>query len=80
MTLKVLKLLKVLKDNIKGVYLFSEVSEGFIYSQLWYIYKGFKGFCSCIPCPLIFLNPSEASEGSEGSEIFEISSAIKKRR
>jgi hypothetical protein len=31
-------------------------------------------------CPLIFLNPSEASEASEASGIFEISSAIKKRR
>lgn len=78
MTLKVLKVLKVLKDNIEGVYLFSEASEGIIYTQLWYIYKGFKDFCSCLPCPLISLYPSEASEGSEASGISEISSAIKK--
>ena len=80
MMLKVLKVLKVLKDNIKSVYLSSEESEGFIYSQLWYIYKGFKGLCSCLLCPLTFLYPSEASEGSEGSEGSGISSAIKKRR
>jgi len=48
-----------------------------IYSQLWYIYKGFKDLCTSIPCPLIFFYPSEASEASEASEI---SSAFKKRR
>jgi len=62
------------------VYLSSEESEGCIYSQLWYIYKGFKALCSCLPCPLTFLYPSEASEASEASGISEISSAIKKRR
>jgi len=56
----------------------SEESEGCIYSQLWYIYKGFKEFCSCLPCPLIFLNPSEASEASEASESFRVSLALKR--
>jgi hypothetical protein len=69
-----LKVLKVLKDNIKGVCISSEESEGYIGTQLWYLYKGFKGLVFLYALPFIFLYPSEASEGSG------ISSAIKKRR
>lgn len=47
----------------------------YIYSQLWYIYKGFKGLMLFYVLPFIFLYPSEASEASG---ISEISSAIKK--
>ena len=66
---------------IEKVYISSEESEGYIYTQFWYLYKGFKGLYSYIPCPLTFLYPSEASEASEGSEVLEVlevSLALKK--
>jgi hypothetical protein len=60
---------------IEKVYISYEESEGCIYTQFWYLYKGFKGLILLYTLALIFLYPSEASEASEVSEV---SLALKK--